>query len=98
MEIVEATAAGRELASRRADAHWRARRTAELDADPALEALLGQRPDAPKAREDWERAAAAQEAYRLQYGDLPAGPQPRPAPRTPSRRLAPRPPTRRRPA
>jgi len=76
MALVEATAAGRELASRRADAHWRARRTAELDADPALEALLGQRPDTPKAREDWERAAAAQESYRLQYGDLPAGHNP----------------------
>jgi len=76
MALIEATAAGRELASRRADAHWRARRTAELDADPALEALLGERPEAPKAREDWERAAAAQESYRLQYGDLPAGHNP----------------------
>ena len=76
MELVEAAAAGRELAARRADAHWRARRCAELDADPALEALLGQRPEAPQARERWERAAAAQEAYRLQYGDLPAGHEP----------------------
>jgi hypothetical protein len=76
MALVEATAAGRELASRRADAHWRARRTAELDADPALEVLLGERPEAPKAREGWERAAAAQESYRLQYGDLPAGHNP----------------------
>jgi hypothetical protein len=76
MELVEAAAAGRELAERRADAHWRARRTAELDADPALEALLGERLEAPQARERWERAAAAQESYRLQYGDLPAGDDP----------------------
>ena len=76
MELVEAAAAGRELAERRADAHWRARRSAELDADPALEALLGERPKAPQARERWERAAAAQEAYRLQYGDPPVGHQP----------------------
>ncbi|MCA1680927.1 MAG: hypothetical protein LC777_19305, partial [Actinobacteria bacterium] len=54
----------------------RARRSAELDGDPALEALLGERPDAPQARERWERAAAAQESYRLQYGDLPAGHEP----------------------
>ncbi|MEJ7715180.1 MAG: AAA family ATPase [Thermoleophilaceae bacterium] len=76
MQLVEAAAAGRELAERRADAHWRARRTAELDADPALEALLGDRPEAPQAKERWERAAAAHEAYRLQYGDLPAGHDP----------------------
>jgi len=76
MELVEAAAAGRELAARRADAHWRARRTAQLDADPALEALLGERPEAPQARERWEQAAAAQESYRLQYGDLPAGHDP----------------------
>ena len=76
MELVEAAAAGRELAERRADAHWRARRSAELDADPALEALLGERPEAPQAREHWERAAAAQESYRLQYGELPGGHDP----------------------
>jgi len=76
MELVEAAGAGRELAERRADAHWRARRSAQLDADPALEALLGERPEAPQARERWEQAAAAQESYRLQYGDLPAGHDP----------------------
>ncbi|MBA2440625.1 MAG: hypothetical protein H0V50_08130, partial [Thermoleophilaceae bacterium] len=76
MQLVEAAAAGRELAGRRADAHWRARLSAELDADPALEALLGERPEAPQDRERWERAAAAQESYRLQYGDLPAGDEP----------------------
>ena len=76
MQLVEAAAAGRELAARRADAHWRARRSAELDADPTLEALLGERPEAPQGRERWERAAAAQESYRLQYGHLPAGHEP----------------------
>jgi len=76
MQLVEAAAAGRELAERRADAHWRACRSAQLDADPALEALLGQRPQGPHAREAWERAAVAQEAYRLQYGDPPAAHEP----------------------
>jgi Ti-type conjugative transfer relaxase TraA len=71
MEIVDAAAAERELAARRADAHWRATRTAALDADPAIERELGERPDSPTDREQWEQAAAAQESYRLQYGALP---------------------------
>jgi len=68
MEIVDAAAAERELAARRANAHWRATRTAALDADPTLERHLGQRPEGPTNRERWEQAAAAQESYRLQYG------------------------------
>jgi hypothetical protein len=71
LDLIEATAAENELASRRADAHWRATRTAALDPDPALERELGKRPDEPAARERWERAAAAHESYRLQYGELP---------------------------
>jgi hypothetical protein len=71
IEIVEAAGAERELAQRRADAHWRATRTAALDPDPALERTLGERPDTPTERERWEQAAAAQESYRLQYGELP---------------------------
>jgi Ti-type conjugative transfer relaxase TraA len=70
MEIVDAAAAERELAARRADAHWRATRMAALDTDPAVERQLGQRPEAPTDRERWEQAAAAQESYRLQYGAL----------------------------
>lgn len=71
MEIVDAAAAERELAARRADAHWRATRIAALDTDPAVERELGKRPNAPTDGERWERAAAAQESYRLQYGALP---------------------------
>ena len=63
--------AERELAARRADAHWRATRIAALDTDPAIERQLGERPMAPTDRERWEQAAAAQESYRLQYGTLP---------------------------
>jgi Ti-type conjugative transfer relaxase TraA len=71
MQLVEATAADRELAIRRADAYWRATQTVALDADPELERRLGERPENPADRERWERAAAAQESYRFQYGDLP---------------------------
>jgi Ti-type conjugative transfer relaxase TraA len=71
MKVVEAAAADRELATRRADAHWRATQAVALDADPEIERQLGQRPDSPADRERWERVAAAQESYRLQYGDLP---------------------------
>jgi Ti-type conjugative transfer relaxase TraA len=71
MQVVEATAADRELAVRRADAYWRAIQTVSLDADPELERRLGERPDNPADRERWERAAAAQESYRHQYGELP---------------------------
>lgn len=71
MEIVDAAAAERELATRRADAHWRATRMAALDPDPAIERELGDRPESPTDREQWEQAAAAQESYRLQYGALP---------------------------
>jgi Ti-type conjugative transfer relaxase TraA len=71
MQIVEATAADRELAVRRADAYWRATRTVSLDVDPEIERRLGKRPDNPSDREQWERAAAAQESYALQYGQLP---------------------------
>lgn len=71
LDLSEATTAESELASRRADAHWRATRMAALDPDPAIERELGQRPDEPAARERWERAAAAHESYRLQYGELP---------------------------
>jgi Ti-type conjugative transfer relaxase TraA len=71
MKVVEAAAADRELATRRADAHWRATQAVTLDTDPDIEHQLGQRPDSPADRERWERAAAAQESYRLQYGDLP---------------------------
>jgi Ti-type conjugative transfer relaxase TraA len=71
MQVVEATAADRELAVRRADAYWRAIQTVSLDADPELERRLGERPENPVDRERWERAAAAQESYRHQYGELP---------------------------
>lgn len=71
MQVVEATAADRELAVRRADAYWRATQTVSLDADPELERRLGERPENPADRERWERAAAAQESYRHQYGELP---------------------------
>ncbi len=71
MEIVDASAAERELAGRRAHAHWRATRIAALDTDPAIERQLGQRPEAPTDRERWEQAVAAQESYRLQYDDYP---------------------------
>ncbi len=71
MQVVEATAADRELAVRRADAYWRATRTVSLDVDPEIERRLGERPDNPRDREQWERAAAAQESYALQYGQLP---------------------------
>jgi Ti-type conjugative transfer relaxase TraA len=71
MQVVEATAADRELAVRRADAYWRAIQTVALDADPELERRLGERPENPADRERWERAAAAQESYRFQYGELP---------------------------
>jgi hypothetical protein len=71
MQVVEATAADRELAIRRADAYWRATQTVALDADPELERRLGERPENPADRERWERAAAAQESYRHQYGELP---------------------------
>ncbi|MEX1142213.1 MAG: hypothetical protein WD399_03140 [Thermoleophilaceae bacterium] len=71
MQVVEATAADRELAIRRADAYWRATRTVTLDADPELERRLGERPENSADRERWERAAAAQESYRFQYGELP---------------------------
>jgi len=71
MQVVEATAADRELAVRRADAYWRAIQTVSLDADPELERRLGERPENPADRERWERAAAAQESYRHQYGELP---------------------------
>lgn len=72
MTLLEATAAERELADRRADAHWRATQAATLDPDPAVERTLGPRPEEPALRERWERAAAAHESYRLQYGELPA--------------------------
>ena len=71
LEVVEAAAADRELAVRRADAYWRATRTVSLDVDPEIERRLGERPDSPSDREEWERAAAAQESYALQYGQLP---------------------------
>jgi hypothetical protein len=71
MEVIEAAAADRELADRRADAYWRATRTVSLDVDPESERQLGERPDNPSDREQWERAAAAQESYALQYGQLP---------------------------
>lgn len=71
MQVVEATAADRELAIRRADAYWHATQTVALDADPEIERQLGERPDNPADRERWERAAAAQESYRHQYGELP---------------------------
>jgi Ti-type conjugative transfer relaxase TraA len=71
LEVVEAAAADRELATRRADAYWRATRTVSLDVDPEIERRLGERPDNPSDREQWERAAAAQESYALQYGQLP---------------------------
>jgi Ti-type conjugative transfer relaxase TraA len=71
LEIVETAAADRELAARRADAYWRATRTVALDIDPEIERQLGERPENPADREQWERAAAAQESYALQYGQLP---------------------------
>jgi Ti-type conjugative transfer relaxase TraA len=71
LEVVEAAAADRELAARRADAYWRATRTVSLDVDPEIERQLGERPENPADREQWERAAAAQESYALQYGQLP---------------------------
>lgn len=71
MQIVEATAADRELAIRRADAYWRAIQTVWLDADPKIERRLGERPENPADRERWERAAAAQESYRHLCGELP---------------------------
>ncbi|MDP9134200.1 MAG: AAA family ATPase, partial [Actinomycetota bacterium] len=71
LDVVEAAAADRELAVRRADAYWRATRTVSLDVDPEIERRLGERPDSPSDREEWERAAAAQESYALQYGQLP---------------------------
>lgn len=71
LEVVEAAAADRELATRRADAYWRATRTVSLDVNPEIERRLGERPDSPAEREEWERAAAAQESYRFQYGELP---------------------------
>ena len=71
MTLLEATAAERELADRRADAHWRATQAATLDPDPAIERNLGPRPDEPAARERWKRTAAAYESYQLQYGELP---------------------------
>jgi Ti-type conjugative transfer relaxase TraA len=71
LEVVETAAADRELAARRADAYWRATRTVSLDMDPEIERRLGERPDSPSDREEWERAAAAQESYALQYGQLP---------------------------
>ena len=71
IEVVEAAAADRELAARRADAYWRATRTVSLDVDPEIERRLGERPDNPSDREEWERAAAAQESYALQYGQPP---------------------------
>jgi Ti-type conjugative transfer relaxase TraA len=71
LEVVEAAAADRELAARRADAYWRVTRTVSLDVDPEIERRLGERPDNPSDREEWERAAAAQESYALQYGQLP---------------------------
>lgn len=74
--LLEATAAEHELADRRAEAHWRATHAAALDPDPAIERALGERPDEPAARERWERAAAAQESYRLQYGELPGSHDP----------------------
>jgi len=36
-----------------------------------IERQLGERPENPADREGWERAAAAQESYALQYGQLP---------------------------
>jgi len=71
LEVVEAAAADRELAARRADAYWRATRTVSLDVEPEIERQLGERPENPADREQWERAAAAQESYALQYGQLP---------------------------
>jgi Ti-type conjugative transfer relaxase TraA len=71
LDVVEAAAADRELAARRADAYWRATRTVSLDVDPEIERQLGERPDNPSDREEWERAATAQESYALQYGQLP---------------------------
>ncbi|NLT06672.1 MAG: relaxase domain-containing protein [Solirubrobacterales bacterium] len=71
MDVVDASAADRELAIRRADAYWRATQTIGLDTDPDIERRLGQRPDNPTDRERWEKAAASLESYRLQYGDLP---------------------------
>lgn len=68
MEIVDAAAAEREIATRRADGHWRATRMAALDPDPAIEREIGERPQSPTDREQWEQAAAAHESYRLQYG------------------------------
>lgn len=71
MRLVDAAAAERELAARRAHAHWHATRTVALDTDPAIEHKLGPRPDTPTDRDRWEQAAAAHESYRLQYGALP---------------------------
>ncbi len=71
LDIVEAAAIDRKLAARRADAYWRATRTVSLDVDPEIERQLGERPGSPADREQWERAAAAQESYALQYGQLP---------------------------
>lgn len=71
MEVIDAANAQGELAARRAEAHWRATRAVTLDADPAIERQLGERPDSPSERERWEQAAAAQESYRLRYGALP---------------------------
>lgn len=47
LEVVEAAAADRELAARRADAYWRATRTVSLDIDPEIERQLGERPENP---------------------------------------------------
>jgi hypothetical protein len=76
MELVEASAAETELAIRRAEAHRRATRTVALDVDPAIERILGRRPAAPSDRDHWERAAAAHESYRLQYGEFPVADDP----------------------
>jgi hypothetical protein len=71
MDVVDASAADRELAVRRADAYWRATQVIGLDTGPDIERRLGQRPENPSDRERWEKAAAGLESYRLQYGELP---------------------------
>lgn len=38
--------------------------------NPEIERQLSERPESPADREQWERAAAAQESYALQYGQL----------------------------
>jgi len=81
VELAAATTIERELASRRAQLYEEAITRAAHDPASDLRELLGERPNSLLERDRWDHTAAAVEAYRARYGELPGPDEPSEGPR-----------------